>query len=153
MENQGLHPAGHSPSKSHPSQPRQTGKREKSCKSPKPAPSLEKAPFFFLLWLNLKVLLAWAEFGWEAEARLSGASRCEAIGLFAGVQILCKATAALVEFESIVALTENQLCFAGTRASSITTQQEVYKTVISCPVSALFFASTFYRLPVGFLLL
>lgn len=137
MENWGLHPAGHSPRKNHANHPNQLL-------------LLNNHLIFIFFWLSLEAVLAWAEFGWEAEARLSGVSRCEAVGLLAGARLLCKATAALVEFESIVALTENQLCIAGTRASSITTQQEVYKTVISCPASALFFAFTFYRRQWGF---
>lgn len=50
---------------------------------------------------------------------------------------LCTAPAAVGELQSIVALQKKQFCFAGTKTSSIPTQQEVYKTVISCPVSAL----------------
>lgn len=66
-----------------------------------------------------------------------GRADARAVGQFAGARLLREATAAVVESESVVALPENQFCFAGTKASSITTQQEVYKTVISCPVSAL----------------
>lgn len=61
----------------------------------------------------------------------------EEVGLLAGMWLLCTAPAAVVELQSIVALQKKQFCFAGTKTSSIPTQQEVYKTLISCPVSAL----------------
>lgn len=61
----------------------------------------------------------------------------EEVSLCAGVWLLCAAPAAVLEPQSIAALQKKQFCFAGTKTSSIPTQQEVYKTVISCPVSAL----------------
>lgn len=61
----------------------------------------------------------------------------EEVGLLAGMWLLCTAPAAVVELQSIVALQKKQFRFAGTKTSSIPTQQEVYKTLISCPVSAL----------------
>lgn len=57
--------------------------------------------------------------------------------LFTGAGPLGRATAAVVELESIAAFTENHFCCAGTKASSVTTLQEVYQTVISCPAAAL----------------